>query len=180
VINLAVHMGGQLVGTLDAVDRRSLRSTYDPGYASGPASTPLSVSMPLRVSPYLHAIVHPYLWGLLPDDDRVLERWAREFACSSTDVARLLRGVGGDVAGAAQYVVPDGAPEESQPGDVAWLSDDDIARFLGTCGATQRRGARIRQAGGASRAPRRTSPSSTTGRLTDGEFLPARRRPLTS
>lgn len=123
-------MGGQLVGKLDAADRRSLRFTYHPDYAAGPASTPLSVSMPLRVSPYLHATVHPYLWGLLPGNDRVLERWAREFGCSPTDVAGLLRGVGGDVAGAAQYVVPEATPEESLPGEVEWLGDDDVARFL--------------------------------------------------
>lgn len=127
---LAVHMSGQHVGTLDAADRRSLRFTYDPDYAAGPASTPLSVSMPLRRSPYLHATIHPYLWGLLPDNDRVLERWAREFGCSPTDVAGLLRGIGGDVAGAAQYVVPDTTPEELLPGDVEWLSDDDVAQFL--------------------------------------------------
>jgi serine/threonine-protein kinase HipA len=123
-------MSGQLVGTLDATDRRSLRFTYDPDYAAATASTPLSVSMPLRVSPYLHATIHPYLWGLLPDNDRVLERWAREFGCSPTDVAGLLRGIGGDVAGAAQYALPDTTPEESLPGDVEWLSDDDVAQFL--------------------------------------------------
>lgn len=123
-------MGGQLVGTLDAADRRSLRFTYDPAYAADPASTPLSVSMPLRVSPYSHATIHPYVWGLLPDNDGVLERWAREFGCSPTDVAGLLRGVGGDVAGAAQYVAPDATPEESLPGGVEWLGDDDVAQFL--------------------------------------------------
>lgn len=128
--NLAVVMDGQLVGTLDAGDRRSLRFTYDPDYAAGPASTPLSVSMPLRVSPYLHATIYPYLWGLLPDDDRVVERWAREFGCSSTDVVGLLQGVGGDVAGAARYVELDIAPEDSMQGDVEWLSDDDVAQFL--------------------------------------------------
>ena len=127
---LAVRMGGQLVGALDATDRRSLRFTYDPDYAASPASTPLSVSMPLRVSPYLHATIHPYLWGLLPDNDRVLERWAREFGSSSSDITGLLRGVGGDVAGAAQYVAEDTTPEESQPGSVEWLSDDDVAQFL--------------------------------------------------
>lgn len=123
-------MGGQLVGTLDATDKRSLRLTYDPDYAAGPGSTPLSVSMPLRTSPYLHATIHPYLWGLLPDNDRVLERWAREVGCAATDVAGLLRGVGSDVAGAAQYVAPDATPEESMPGEVEWLTDNDVARFL--------------------------------------------------
>lgn len=127
---LAVHMGGRPVGTLDASDKRSLRFTYDDGYVADPSSTPLSVSMPLRLSPYSHAVVHPYLWGLLPDNDRVLARWAREFGCSPSDVSGLLRWVGGDVAGAAQYVGPGTAPEESQPGDVEWLAEDDIAQFL--------------------------------------------------
>ena len=127
---LAAHMGGRLVGMLDAADRRNLRFTYSPEYAADPSSTPLSVSMPLRVSPYSHATVHPYLWGLLPDNERVLERWAREFGCSPTDVAGLLRGVGADVAGAAQYVAADTTPEESSPGGVEWLSEDDIAQFL--------------------------------------------------
>ena len=128
--DLLVHMGGQFVGTLDTADRRSLRFTYDPTYAVSPTSTPLSVSMPLRVSPYLHATIHPYLWGLLPDNDRVIERWASEFGCSSTNVAGLLRGVGGDVAGAAQYVAPEEPPEESLPGEVEWLRDDDVAQFI--------------------------------------------------
>ena len=127
---LSVHMGEHLVGVLDAADRRSLRFTYAPAYVADPSSTPLSVSMPLRVSPYSHATVHPYLWGLLPDSERVLERWAREFGCSPTDVAGLLRRVGADVAGAAQYVGADTAPEESLPGDVEWLSEDDVAQFL--------------------------------------------------
>ncbi len=128
--DLSVHMGGRLVGTLDAADRRSFRFTYDSAYAAGPASTPISVSMPLRVSPYSHATTHPYLWGLLPDNDRVLERWAREFGCSPSDVTGLLRGVGGDVAGAAQYIAPDARPEESLPGGVEWLDEDDVAQFL--------------------------------------------------
>lgn len=127
---LAVHMGARLVGRVDASDRRSLRFAYDPAYVADPNATPLSVSMPLRTSPYSHATVHPYLWGLLPDDDRVLDRWAREFGCSATDVAGLLRGVGADVAGAAQYVPPGVTPEETQPGRVEWLSDDEVARFL--------------------------------------------------
>ena len=127
---LDVHMHGRHVGTLDGSDRRSLRFAYAPEYVGDPSSTPLSVSMPLRESPYSHATVHPYLWGLLPDNERVLERWAREFGCSSSDVTGLLAGVGTDVAGAAQYVQPGDAPEESQRGHVDWVDDAEIAQFL--------------------------------------------------
>lgn len=53
-----------------------------------------------------------------------------QFGCSSTDVAGLLHGVGAEVAGAAQYVAPDTTPEESLPGEVEWLSADDVASAL--------------------------------------------------
>ena len=127
---LCVHMNGRLVGTLDGTDRRSLRFTYDPTYSADPASTPLSVSMPLRQSPYPHSTIHSYLWGLLPGNDRVLARWAREFGSSPSDVTALLANVGTDVAGAAQYVRPGDLPDESVPGNVEWLSEDDVAQFL--------------------------------------------------
>lgn len=127
---LSVHLAGDLVGHVDATDRRSLRFTYEASYAAAPSSTPLSVSMPLRTSAYHHATVHPYLWGLLPDNESVVERWAREFGCSPGDIAGLLKGVGGDVAGAAQYVAVDAASTESSPGTVEWLTDTDVAGFL--------------------------------------------------
>lgn len=127
---LAVHMNGRLVGVVDGGDRRSLRFAYDPVYAADPTSTPLSVSMPLRRAPFAHSTVHPYLWGLLPDNERVLARWGREFGCSPNDVVALLANVGADVAGAAQYVDPAEVPEESSSGAIEWVTDDDVARFL--------------------------------------------------
>lgn len=86
--------------------------------------------MPRRESPYSHATVHPYLWGLLPDNEGVLERWGREFGCSSSDVVGLLVGVGTDVAGAAQYVEPGADPETYQSGRIDWVDDVEIAPFL--------------------------------------------------
>lgn len=127
---LDVHMGGRIVGTVDGSDRRNLRFAYAPAYANDPSSTPLSVSMPLRESTYSHATVNPYLWGLLPDNDRVVQRWAREFGCSPGDVTGLLAGVGTDVAGAAQYVELGAIPEHLRPGDVEWVDDSTVAGFL--------------------------------------------------
>lgn len=136
--HLEVHMHGKLVGTLDGSDRRSLRCTYDPEYAADPASTSLSVSMPLRESPYSHATIHPYLWGLLPDNGRVLARWAREFDCSPGDAVTLLSGVDTDFAGAAQYLEPGTEAEESRPGEVVWVDgtatrvhQEDLCQALG-------------------------------------------------
>lgn len=128
--SLDVHMDGRLVGTIDGSDRRNLHFVYDSDYVVDPGSTPLSVSMPLRETGYGHSTVHAYLWGLLPDNDRVLDRWGREFGCSSSDVVGLLRNVGQDVAGAAQYVDSRDIPDESQSGDVEWIDDDRVAQLL--------------------------------------------------
>jgi len=130
VNRLDVFIEGRLVGTVDAVDRRSVRFEYDTAYVSQMASTRLSVSMPLRATRYSHATASPYLWGLLPDNDRVLTRWGREFGCSASDVVGLLGGVGTDVAGAAQYLLPGVVPSESSPGSIEWLTDRDVEQFL--------------------------------------------------
>jgi len=130
VNRLEVFIDGRMIGTVDGADRRSVRFEYDADYISQPGSTRLSVSMPLRVTGYSHATVSPYLWGLLPDNDRVLARWGREFGCSASDVVGLLGGVGADVAGAAQYLVPGVVPSESLPGSIEWLTDRDVEQFL--------------------------------------------------
>jgi len=127
---LEVHMNGRLVGLLDGSDRRVLRFTYDSDYAADPTATPLSVSMPLATTAYQHGKVNPYLWGLLPDNDHVIRRWASEFGCSANDVVGLLVGVGTDVAGAAQYIQPGTEPEAAQPETVEWVDEAAVAQFL--------------------------------------------------
>lgn len=105
-------MGARPVADLVADGRRlSLRYRT----AAAPV-TPLSVSMPVADAPYGHAVVEPYLWGLFPDDERVVERWAREAGCSPTDVFGLLEARGADVAGAARYLAPDAPPEQGAGG----------------------------------------------------------------
>ncbi len=127
---LFVFLNGRRAGTLDTSDRRALRFAYTAEYTVDPTSTPLSVSMPLRHSPYTNTTVHPFLWGLLPDDPRVIERWAREFGCSASDIGGLLHGVGTDVAGAATFVTGEAPPRTGPSGDVRWLDDEDIADVL--------------------------------------------------
>lgn len=128
--DLDVFIDGRLVGIVDGANRSSLRFSYDDGWASDRASTPLSVSMPMAVEHHTHKVVHPFLWGLLPDNDRVLARWAADFQCSATDVIALLANVGAEVAGAAQYLPPGDDPDEAGPGAVEPLSGTDVAALL--------------------------------------------------
>ncbi|MGY3424196.1 serine/threonine-protein kinase HipA [Bradyrhizobium sp. F1.13.4] len=78
--------------------------------------------------------VQAFLWGLLPDNERVLERWARRFQVSARNVFALISHVGEDCAGAVQFVTPDrlealrGGAEDK----VEWLDETAIAKRLQT------------------------------------------------
>jgi serine/threonine-protein kinase HipA len=125
---LVIWMDGRRVGVLDGTDRDSLRLAYDPDWIADPDATALSVSMPLAAETYAGDVVRAYLWGLLPDNEQLLDRWARAYGTSATNVFGLLQGVGADVAGAAQYLDPDVDP--STAGSIDPLTDDDIAELL--------------------------------------------------
>lgn len=62
--------------------------------------------MPLAAEEHGPAAVQAFLWGLLPDDERVLDRWAKKFQVSARNVFALISHVG-DCAGAVQFVTPD-------------------------------------------------------------------------
>ena len=46
---------------------------------TNPDSYPLSLSMPLAAAEHGPGVVEPFLWGLLPDNEHVLDRWAQKF-----------------------------------------------------------------------------------------------------
>ena len=127
---LNIWMSGKKVGVLDGTDRRNLRIVYDDEWVDQPQSTPLSVSMPIAARAHSGKAVAAYLWGLLPDNDRVVTRWAAGYQCSANDVFGLLVGVGADVAGAAQYLAPDAPTEATDAGRIEPLSESDVAGLL--------------------------------------------------
>ena len=52
---------------------------YDQLWREDANSFPLSLSMPLAMREHSHARVDPFLWGLLPDNEQVLQRWASRY-----------------------------------------------------------------------------------------------------
>jgi serine/threonine-protein kinase HipA len=124
--DLDVVMAGRRVGTIERTSGREAQFEYDPAWSQ----TPLSVSMPLTQRSYSNARLAPYLWGLLPDNERVVERWARDFHVSASDVVGLLANVGEDVAGAAQYVPSGSLNEASSPAAFDRLAESDVAELL--------------------------------------------------
>jgi serine/threonine-protein kinase HipA len=112
-----------------------LSFVYDELWRQGPNAYPLSLSMPLASAQHGHSRIEPFLWGLLPDNDRVLENWGRRFQVSPRNPFRLIANVGEDCAGAVQFVRPERLePLRIEPAarKIQWLTEDDLAERLHT------------------------------------------------
>lgn len=130
--SLQVILEGRIAGAVHRLRGGRLRFDYDPDYREGVAPTPLSLSMPIEVASHPDQVVTPWLWNLLPDNDAVLRRWAREFHVSPASPFSLLSTpIGEDCAGAVAFATPDRARHLlDRPGDVTWLSEADVAARL--------------------------------------------------
>jgi serine/threonine-protein kinase HipA len=121
-------MDGQLLGSVTQANGGRLALEYDQRWRSLMNPTPLSLSMPVAVRTHGAPVVRSFLWGLLPDNERVLDRWARNYQVSTANPFALLCHVGEDCAGAAQLVVPDRVDSFlNGDGGVTWLEEDELA-----------------------------------------------------
>ena len=130
--SLSVLLEDRVAGTLTRLPGGRLRFDYDEDYRGRQDAVPLSLSMPTQVRSHADRIVSAWLWGLLPDNDAVLARWARQFhASASSPFSLLATPIGEDCAGAVRFVAPDEAEKLLQRGgDVTWLTEDEVAQRL--------------------------------------------------
>jgi serine/threonine-protein kinase HipA len=129
---LVVVLDDAVAGTLTRLRGGRLRFDYDDDYRQRANATPLSVSMPTQVRTHPDGVITPWLWGLLPDNDAVLARWARQFhASASSPFSMLATPIGHDCAGAVRFASPEDVENViARPGDVRWLSDEEVAERL--------------------------------------------------
>jgi serine/threonine-protein kinase HipA len=152
---LVVLMGGVEAGRVSkgALDR--LRLDYDTRWRSRRGAYPLSLSLPLSADEHDHETIESFIWGLLPDNELVLDRWAKKFQVSARNAFALISNVGEDCAGAAQFVRPERVAHvlgEKGP-QVEWLTEADVAERLRA----------LREDHAAWRAPRDTGQFSLAG-----------------
>jgi len=128
---IAVVMGRQM-GRLKCGNNLDIYFEYDEGWQRTTGAFPLSHSMPLIAKSHPSRIVTPFLWGLLPDSDAVLEQWAKTYHISSRNPFALLSHVGEDCAGAVQFVRPDrlDAVLSGDDDKIDWLTDKDVEERL--------------------------------------------------
>jgi serine/threonine-protein kinase HipA len=106
-----------------------LRFIYEEEWRRAGGSYPLSLSMPLAAAEHPHRVIAPFLWGLLPDNDGILQRWGKRYHVSPRHPFQLLKHVGEECAGAVQLVQSDRAAEwrsGRDAGSVEWLEPGDI------------------------------------------------------
>ncbi len=128
---LAVLLDDAVAGTITRLSQGRLRFDYDDEYRQRPAATPLSVSMPTSIRTHPDSDISPWLWGLLPDNDRVLARWARDFQVPAKPFSLLATPIGHDCAGAVRFAPIDEALQVlAQPGTVTWLTEEEVAQRL--------------------------------------------------
>jgi serine/threonine-protein kinase HipA len=141
-LSKARGMSDELVALLDGYEVGRLRRgrggkmsfVYNDDWRKDFNAYPISLSMPLALKEHGHKTIDAFLWGLLPDNQKILDTWARRFQVPSGSAFKLIASVGEDCAGAIQFVVPDRLDEvrSGTQGEVAWLSEHEIADRLKT------------------------------------------------
>jgi len=101
---LYVLLNETMMGTLFRSSQGKLRFCYDKAYLHCSLQIPLSLSMPLLEEEHTHDRVLPFLWGLLPDNDLLLQRWAARFHVSASNPFAMLSIMGEDCAGAIRFI----------------------------------------------------------------------------
>lgn len=130
--NRRLHMllDGRHAGALIQDEHGRLSLVYDEDYRRRTDATPLSLSMPLSRAQHRHQTVDPFLRGLLPDSDAVLQRWGRRYGVSANNPFALIAHVGEDVAGAVQFVDDDRLDEATSTGSLDPVDEEYIAGRL--------------------------------------------------
>jgi serine/threonine-protein kinase HipA len=129
---LSIIANQQKLGVVTCRGNR-LAFSYNPAWQASPEAFPLSVSMPLAGNHYPHEVIDAYLWGLLPDNQSVLDQWGRQFHVSPRNVFRLLSHVGEDCPGAIQFIPEDKEDtwlNQSYEEQVEWLDETELAHLI--------------------------------------------------
>lgn len=128
-MKLIVCLEARVAGLLEGDGTRA-SFAYSPEWLALDGAYPLSQSMPTLPATYTGRRVLNFLWGLLPDNARTLDAWARRFQVSARNPVALLSHVGEDCAGAVQFVTEARLPEvlesAAQPAQVEWLDDRQV------------------------------------------------------
>lgn len=125
---LNVLVTDKLAGTLTELPTGKYRFEYADEWQASRGAIPLSYSMPLPQKRHGTRVVSNFLWGMLPDNQTVLDEWGRQYKVSPANPFALLTNIGEDCPGAVQIVPPD--QELAGRGNVRWLTAADLDKRI--------------------------------------------------
>ncbi len=121
------------VGRLERNSEQGLSFNYAPEHLADPDAMAVSMSLPLRESPFGDVETRAFYDNLLAEQDGVLAAVMAREGLQRTDIAGLLYHLGKDCAGALS-VLPEGAPPAKVPGrldrDYRPLTDAQVAQIV--------------------------------------------------
>lgn len=152
---LAVYLHGRRAGTLALKENGNLQFRYDDQYVAA-GSPAISHAMPLGSEAIPHRTCLAVFGGVLPEQD-VRLAVAQLRGISSSNDFRLLEALGGDCAGALQFL-PDDTPPVFVPSTPRRIDDEELHRILvdlprRPLAMGERDGARLSLAGAQAKLP---------------------------
>ena len=104
---LRVYLNNRRVGTLSREPSGAINFAYGEDWLSWKHALPVSLSLPLRESPYRGEPVAAVFENLLPDSDKLRRLVAEKVGARGIDAYSMLTKIGHDCVGALQFITGD-------------------------------------------------------------------------
>ncbi len=104
---LRVYLNNRRVGTLSHATSGAIGFSYHDNWLGWEHALPVSLSLPLRESPYRGEPVAAVFENLLPDSDKLRRLVAEKVGARGIDAYSLLARIGHDCVGALQFIAGD-------------------------------------------------------------------------
>ena len=130
-VPLRVYLNNRRVGTLTREASGAVTFAYHEDWLAWESALPVSLSLPLRETPYRGEAVAAVFENLLPDSDALRRRVAEKVGARGTDAYSMLSVIGHDCVGAMQFMTGDEEPADAT-GDLEGekVDEEAIGRIL--------------------------------------------------
>jgi serine/threonine-protein kinase HipA len=126
---LDIWWAERVAGQLTQNQHGELGFAYAPEWLADEEAPALSASLPKRAKPYSRRECRPFFGGLLPEEGQ-RDAAAKALGVSPRNDFALLDRLGGDVAGALQFLTPGEAPSPVSTQQPRLLDDAGLIRVL--------------------------------------------------
>ncbi|MEQ5872247.1 type II toxin-antitoxin system HipA family toxin [Sagittula sp. NFXS13] len=130
-VPLRVYLNNRRVGTLRREASGAIGFSYEADWLDWEHALPVSLSLPLRETPYRGEPVSAVFENLLPDSDKLRRLVAEKVGARGTDAFSMLSKIGHDCVGALQFIAGDNeAPDTIGKIEGETVNDAAIEKIL--------------------------------------------------